>query len=85
MILFDFSIEFCLKSRNGYDKLRHDESVITEVLLVGTTALSGLTSYMNQYWGKRMADIVQKTDLWDDVARSKTLYITQFSLCLPRI
>ncbi|CAF1589260.1 unnamed protein product [Rotaria magnacalcarata] len=55
---------------NGYDKFAHDESVTTELLLIGTTALSGLTSYMNQYWSKRMADIVQKTDVWDDVVKN---------------
>ncbi|CAF1289313.1 unnamed protein product [Adineta steineri] len=52
---------------NGYDKFTHDESVTTELLLVGTTALSGLTAYLNQSWSKTMAEQVRKMDSWDDV------------------
>ncbi|CAF0999987.1 unnamed protein product, partial [Didymodactylos carnosus] len=54
-------------STNGYDKFTHDESVTTELLLIGTTALSGFTMYLNQSWSKIMAEHVQKMDSWDDV------------------
>ncbi len=52
---------------SGYDKLTHGESAVTELLLVGTMALSSLTSYMNQYWSRVLARPAQNAALWDDV------------------
>lgn len=59
-VLFTFS-------RNGYDKITHDESVLTEGLLVATTLFSGLTSFWNNRVSKSMGEHVRKMELWDTV------------------
>uniref|UniRef100_A0AC34QJ70 DUF4781 domain-containing protein n=1 Tax=Panagrolaimus sp. JU765 TaxID=591449 RepID=A0AC34QJ70_9BILA len=65
-----------------YEKLPYDESVMTEMIMIATTAFSHLSQMYTKSWTDRLAKNVANKELWSDVAKGisrtqRAIFVTQ--------